>query len=207
MNRLLPLLVVLPLALSGCESYPLAGKAGFPDPAEDKKIAEPTRSQMMAVAVERKRVANTRGEVVKQIAYLERHLGLHRADILDMNDSLLVTLPGRGLFQERSFRLTDKGIDAVARIAAALQSQPDMRVAITGHVRGTKSAERDQVLSERRAMAVKSVLISHGVDACRVGVLGKGADDHIAAPVTERRNQHNDRVEIFMMPIKDNACG
>jgi len=28
----------------------------------------------------------------------------------------------------------------------------------------------------------------------------------VAAPITERRNQYNDRIEIMMKPYQDGAC-
>jgi outer membrane protein OmpA-like peptidoglycan-associated protein len=83
---------------------------------------------------------------------------------------------------------------------------PHTRVTIAGHVDGSKSDFSDQILSERRATSVKSVLMSRGIDEGRIGVLGKGADDHVASPVTERRKQYNDRVEILMKPYQDGAC-
>ena len=80
------------------------------------------------------------------------------------------------------------------------------RVAVVGHVEGSKSDYADQILSERRATAVKSVLMSRGIDACRIGLMGKGSDDYVAAPVTQRRNQFNDRIEIMLKPFQDGAC-
>jgi outer membrane protein OmpA-like peptidoglycan-associated protein len=123
-----------------------------------------------------------------------------------MQDSLLVSLNGHGAFHGRSSNMTEQGIDAVARVAASMIEFPHTRITIVGHVDGTDSDKVDQILSERRATAVKSVLMSRGIDECRIGLMGKGSDDHVASPVTERRNQYNSRIEIMMKPFQDGAC-
>lgn len=186
---------LLPALLAGCEYVPFRPHMGHP-----------TGYQAEAAALERARIRDLRAEVVGQIGYLESHLGRDRADILDMDDSLLVTLPGAGAFEGRTDRLTPEGIDQVARVAASMLAYPHSRMTVIGHVEGSMSDYSDQVLSERRAVAVKSVLESRGVDACRIGVLGKGSSDPIADPLTNRQDQHNNRMEIMILPVQDGAC-
>ena len=204
--RTLLLMAAAPAVLAACDNADLTARTAFPDPANHPYVAEPSGSQMMAEASARKRVRDLRSEVTGNIAYLRSHLGEDRSYILDMKDSLLVTIPGAGAFDARTANLTDSGIDAVARVAASMIEFPHTRIAIAGHVQGSKSDYADQILSERRAVAVKSVLMSRGIDECRIGVIGKSADDHVAAPITERRNQYNDRIEIMMKPYQDGAC-
>lgn len=204
--RKLLMMASMPALLAACDNTDLRYKTAFPDPAGHPYIAHPSGSQMLAEASGRKRVRDLRAEVVGNISYLRSHLGEDRAHILDMRDSLLVTVSGHGAFMGRSDRLTKSGIDAIARVAASMIEFPHTRITVVGHVDGSRSAQNDQVLSERRAMAVKSVLMSRGIDECRIGLMGKGADDHVASPVTERRNQHNSRIEIMMKPFQDGAC-
>jgi outer membrane protein OmpA-like peptidoglycan-associated protein len=186
---------LLPALLAGCDYAPSRPHMG-----------QPTGYQAEAAALERARIRDLRAEVVGQIGYLETHLGRDRSDILDMEDSLLVTLPGAGAFEDRTDRLTPEGIDQVARIAASMLAYPHSRMTVIGHVEASMSDYSDQILSERRAVAVKSVLESRGVDACRIGVLGKGSSDPIAEPMTNRQDQHNNRVEVMILPIQDGAC-
>jgi outer membrane protein OmpA-like peptidoglycan-associated protein len=204
--RTILLLASAPIALAACDNADLAMKTVSPDPADHPHVAEPTSSQMVEEASGRKRVRDLRSEVTGNIAYLRSHLGQDRAYILDMQDSLMVTIPGAGAFEGRTARLSQSGIDAVARVAASMEEFPHSRITIIGHVIGSKSDYADQILSERRAVAVKSVLMSRGIDECRLGLMGKGSDDHVAAPVTDRRNQFNDRIEIMMKPFQDGAC-
>jgi outer membrane protein OmpA-like peptidoglycan-associated protein len=186
---------MLPALLAGCDYAPSRPHMG-----------QPTGHQAEAAALERARIRDLRSEVVGQIGYLETHLGRDRSDILDMEDSLLVTLPGAGAFEDRTDRLTPEGIDQVARVAASMLAYPHSRMTVIGHVEGSMSEYSDQILSDRRAVAVKAVLESRGVDACRIGVLGKGSSDPIAAPMTNRQDQHNNRMEIMILPVQDGAC-
>jgi len=139
-----------PIFLAACENADLAHTTAFPKSDNHPYITSTSGDQMVSEASGRKRVRDLRAEVTGNIKFLRSHLGEERSHILDMQDSLLVSLP--------------------------------------------------------RAVAVKSVLMSHGIDACRIGVIGKGSDDHVAAPVSDRRNQYNDRVEILMKPFQDGAC-
>lgn len=187
---------LLPALLAGCATTPSRPYMGAP-----------TGQEAESAAMERARIRDLRAEVVGQAHYLETHLGQDRADILDMWDSLLVTLSGAGAFEDRTDRMTPEGIDQVARIAASMLAYPYSRMTVIGHVEASMSEYSDQILSERRAVAVKAVLESRGVDACRIGVLGKGSSDPIAPPATARHDQHNNRIEIMILPVQDRACG
>lgn len=193
-----------PLMLAACETADRSG--GMDSPTQTQSISSTSESQMLFEASSRGRVRDLRAEVIGNISYLSLHLGEDRSHILDMQDSLLVSIPGRAVFENSDDRFTGGGIDAISQIAASMVAFPQTRITVVGHVIGTESAFKDQILSERRAVAVKSVLMSRGIDECRIGVLGKGSDDHIAVPVSERRNQYNDRIEILMKPFEDNAC-
>lgn len=203
--RALLLVAAAPALLAACDTTGPVMKPVFPSDHEHH-VEGPVKEQMVAEATGRKRVRDLRAEVVGNVDYLKAHLGEERSYILDMQDSLLVTLPGKAAFEGRTANMTDSGIDAAARIAASMLEFPHTRITIAGHVAGSKSDYADQILSERRAVAIKSVLISRGIDECRIGVLGKGSDDHVAAPVSERRQQYNDRIEILMKPFQDGAC-
>jgi outer membrane protein OmpA-like peptidoglycan-associated protein len=187
---------LLPLFLAACDTAP-----------SRPHMSQPVGAQAQAAALDRARIRDLRSEVVGQLSYLRTHLGQDRSLLLDMGDSLLVTLPGAGAFEGRTDRLTPEGVDQVARVAASMLAYPYSRMTVIGHVEGSMSAFSDQVLSDRRAVAVKSVLMSRGVDACRIGVLGKGSSDPIATPNTNREDQHNNRMEIMIKPVQDGACG
>lgn len=186
---------ITPVLLAACEA-----------PPDRPSMGEPAASESRHTAESRARYRDLGKEVRQQVAYLNTHLGEDRAHILNMGDALLVTLPGAGAFQGHSDKLTREGIDQVARVAASLHAFPHTRIAVMGHVRASSSDYADKVLSDRRGVTVKSVLMNRGVDECRIGVLGKGSTDPVTPPVTDRRDQFNDRIEIMIKPKQDGAC-
>jgi OOP family OmpA-OmpF porin len=67
-------------------------------------------------------------------------------------------------------------------IAEKLKANPEFKlVMITGHTDRIGSTEYNQKLSEKRATDVKDYLVSQGVDASRLQVVGKGESEPVAA--------------------------
>jgi len=84
-------------------------------------------------------------------------------------------------------------LDQVASQAAQLNLET---IIATGHTDSTGPAAYNQGLSERRANAVKTYLISQGVATDRIYVEGKGATQPIASNATREGRAQNRRVEI-----------
>jgi len=74
-------------------------------------------------------------------------------------------------------------------------------VHIIGFTDSTGSAEYNQRLSERRALAVADYLVSRGVPSDRVRTEGRGENEPRATNATEAGRQLNRRVEIYVKPI------
>lgn len=84
------------------------------------------------------------------------------------------------------------------RIAAEIQNRSsEARYTIVGHTDSTASNEYNQELSERRARAVASYLISKGVASSQLSVLGLGETRPVASNSTEAGKAQNRRVEIY----------
>lgn len=62
----------------------------------------------------------------------------------------------------------------IRQAAAAYVDSPDWRIHLTGHAYGEKNKKADVLLSMRRAIAVRNVLLQNGVDAGRIviGAIG-----------------------------------
>ena len=85
-------------------------------------------------------------------------------------------------FQTGSSVLTGQG-RANAKVFAAALNSPALlgaRFEISGHTDSTGSPVRNQALSQARAAAVRSELVSDGVDAGRVVAKGYGAEQPVA---------------------------
>jgi outer membrane protein OmpA-like peptidoglycan-associated protein len=75
-------------------------------------------------------------------------------------------------------------------------------VDVYGHTDSSGSEAHNQDLSQRRAVAVATVLASQGVDQRRFFIEGRGESDPIASNATEAGRAQNRRVEIQLSPIQ-----
>jgi OOP family OmpA-OmpF porin len=83
------------------------------------------------------------------------------------------------------------------QIAAALQKNQSLKVEIDGYTDASGNAARNLELSQRRADAVRTVLITQfGIDAGRLTANGFGAEKPIAANETPAGRAQNRRVEF-----------
>ena len=71
-------------------------------------------------------------------------------------------------------------------------------VTIEGHTDSLGSEGYNHGLSQRRADAVKSYLIAHGINGRRLTALGKGGSRPVAGNNTAAGRQRNARVEVII---------
>ncbi len=82
-------------------------------------------------------------------------------------------------------------------IANVLGDNPDMKLRITGHTDADGSTESNQALSEKRAAAVKKILVKdYGLKADRLSTAGAGESDPIATGDTPSDKARNRRVVL-----------
>lgn len=110
---------------------------------------------------------------------------------------LIITL-GDVLFAIDQARLNADGNRMVRRLAVVLQQNPNRTVLVEGHTDSTGTTQHNQVLSERRAMAVRDALLDLGVMREQVAVRGYGEAYPIAPNDTALNRQLNRRVEIVL---------
>ncbi|MEO0930410.1 MAG: OmpA family protein, partial [Pseudomonadota bacterium] len=84
--------------------------------------------------------------------------------------------------------------------ANSLNNYPDTTVNVIGHTDSDGPASFNQNLSQERAQAVASVLLSGGVSPSRVRSLGAGESQPVASNQTAAGKQANRRVEIVITP-------
>lgn len=110
---------------------------------------------------------------------------------------LIITL-GDILFAVDQATLNADGIRMVQRLALVLQQNPNRTVLIEGHTDSTGTSQYNQVLSERRAMAVRDALLGLSVARGQVAVHGYGELYPIASNDTALNRQLNRRVEVVL---------
>jgi outer membrane protein OmpA-like peptidoglycan-associated protein len=81
-------------------------------------------------------------------------------------------------------------------LLAATKAEPTWKLAIEGHTDSSGAADHNQVLSEKRAAAVKAYLVKAGVKADRLTTSGLGATKPVSSNETTLGRSQNRRVEI-----------
>lgn len=115
---------------------------------------------------------------------------------------LVVNMPQDLLFAVDSATLRPDLQRDIRAVAASLLKYPNSRIEVIGHTDNTGSAAYNQDLSQRRAVAVASVLRETGVPAGRIAAFGMGEDQPVASNLTPDGRALNRRVEIIIRPTR-----
>lgn len=135
----------------------------------------------------------------RQAAELQASLD-SRVAVVNTGNELIVRMPQDILFAVDSATV-QPGLQADLRtLAASLQRYPNTTVEVVGHTDNTGTAAYNQGLSERRALAVTSILQASGVPSSRLRAIGAGESQPIASNLTAEGRAQNRRVEITIRP-------
>jgi outer membrane protein OmpA-like peptidoglycan-associated protein len=124
------------------------------------------------------------------------------ASIRRDQDVLAVTFKSDMMFDTGSATLKPGAYDELDRVARVLNNYPQTRIQVEGHTDSVGSETSNQVLSERRADAVRNALVSRGVDPRRISAIGYGESRPIAGNDNEGGRQLNRRVQITIIPVE-----
>jgi outer membrane protein OmpA-like peptidoglycan-associated protein len=111
-------------------------------------------------------------------------------------EGILVSLKGDILFDTGKANLKPDASERVNKIAEILAKYPEDRIVVIGHTDNVGNNEINQRLSENRANAVKVALLSQGVPAENITVVGMGKSQPIASNNTPEGRAKNRRVEL-----------
>jgi len=87
---------------------------------------------------------------------------------------LVTNVGDRIFFEFDKSRLTGEGQDTVEKLAAWMQTYPEVTLTLEGHADERGTREYNLALGDRRANAVRSYLEALGVDGGRVSVISYG---------------------------------
>jgi outer membrane protein OmpA-like peptidoglycan-associated protein len=99
-------------------------------------------------------------------------------------------------FVTGSAELTPAATGTLDKVADTLNAHPDVKVEIGGHTDNTGVAARNLTLSQQRADAVLSYLVSKSVDTSRLTAVGYGQDRPIDENATDAGRARNRRIEF-----------
>jgi OmpA-OmpF porin, OOP family len=103
-------------------------------------------------------------------------------------------------FDTGSDRIRPESTPTLKEIGAMLKDHPDLKLTIEGHTDNVGAAAANQTLSEKRAAAVRQLLIdSYQVNGARLVAKGLGATKPAAGNDTAEGRQQNRRVELVKM--------
>ena len=100
------------------------------------------------------------------------------------------------LFEFNSAVLKTSSYPVLDQIAREMKKYPSMTFSLNGHSSAEGTESRNMVLSIDRATAVKSYLVTSGINANNLVTKGFGESKPIASNDTESGRQLNRRVEI-----------
>jgi OmpA-OmpF porin, OOP family len=94
--------------------------------------------------------------------------------------------------------LSAQGMQTLQQVASAYKQRGSARVVATGHADKSGPENYNMALSLRRANAVKNALVSNGVPATAIAVVGRGESQPLVPTADGVREPQNRRVEIVL---------
>jgi outer membrane protein OmpA-like peptidoglycan-associated protein len=113
-------------------------------------------------------------------------------------NGILVQLKNDILFGTDSAVLKAEAVEQLTKVGDILAKYEENRIRIEGHADSSGSARHNEQLSERRAEAVRKVLLGRGVRDAQVTALGMGETRPVAPNDTAAGRAQNRRVELHI---------
>lgn len=121
------------------------------------------------------------------------------AQVKEESRGTVLTLSGGVLFVTGKSELLPAARDQLQTVAKALIDQGDSRaIVIEGHTDSRGDEGTNMTLSQQRAEAVRSFLITSGVPAERITAVGRGESAPVASNDTAEGRANNRRVELIL---------
>jgi OmpA-OmpF porin, OOP family len=102
------------------------------------------------------------------------------------------------LFVTGSYKLVASSYKGLNDVVKIMQENPEMKLSIEGHTDWVGADDYNQTLSENRAGAVRTYIVSKGIDESRITSAGYGETRPIADNNTASGRQKNRRVEMTL---------
>jgi OOP family OmpA-OmpF porin len=113
-----------------------------------------------------------------------------------------ITIQAEALFDFDKSVVKPNGKRELDEAAAKMNGVDVEMVIATGHTDSIGTEAYNQKLSERRANAVKSYLVSKGVPASKITTLGKGKTQPVATNKTKEGRAKNRRVDVEFKGVR-----
>jgi outer membrane protein OmpA-like peptidoglycan-associated protein len=136
----------------------------------------------------------------QEMAMNQALAGVEGASVQRNMNTLALTFKSDVMFDTGSAVLKAGAYDEINRVAQVMNQYPETTIQIAGHTDSAGAESTNQVLSERRAEAVKNALAAQNVNAARMRTIGYGESQPIADNNSDAGRQMNRRVTVTITP-------
>jgi outer membrane protein OmpA-like peptidoglycan-associated protein len=155
-----------------------------------QKTADELATQTRARAEAERRAASAQEALARLAALKQEERGM------------VITLSGSVLFASNQAVLLPEAQTRLVQVADAMLATKERTAIVEGHTDSRGSPSHNVDLSQRRADAVRSFLVSRGYDPDRITAHGLGKVRPIADNNSAEGRANNRRVEIVVEPLK-----
>jgi outer membrane protein OmpA-like peptidoglycan-associated protein len=113
----------------------------------------------------------------------------------------VVTLSGSVLFPSNKSTLLPAAETRLSQVSEALMSSKERSIRVEGYTDSRGTDDANIALSQRRAEAVRTYLVSRGYEPDRIQAQGMGKSQPIASNDNAEGRANNRRVEIVLGPV------
>ena len=143
------------------------------------------------------------GYMDRQEQALRRQTAGTGVEVRRDGDDLLLNIPSGITFDTNSYAIQPQFRATLDKVASTLSEYNQTMVDVYGHTDSTGSDAINLPLSRNRAQSVADYLTTRGVQSARLGVQGFGSSQPIASNNTVDGRAQNRRVEIKIVPVRD----
>jgi outer membrane protein OmpA-like peptidoglycan-associated protein len=173
--------------------------------AEAAKAAALAQQQQLALEADKARQAAAEADRLRQQAendktQLRQQLKDQLNLVLETRDSArgLIVNMSDVLFDTAKYTLKPEARERLARVSGIVLAHPSLKLEVEGHTDSVGSDEYNQTLSDNRANAVRSYLMTQGLKSEQISAVGFGESRPVASNDNAKGRQQNRRVEIVV---------
>jgi outer membrane protein OmpA-like peptidoglycan-associated protein len=138
-----------------------------------------------------------------QEAKLRQQLENTGVSVTRNGDNIILNMPGNITFEVDKSNVRPDFVEVLHSVSLVLKEYKSTMIEVAGHTDSTGSDAYNLTLSQQRAQAVTSILISNGIEPVRIDTVGYGETRPIASNGTAAGRQQNRRVELTLLPYQE----
>lgn len=163
----------------------------------EKSKAQLSVAEQAQIDLARKEALLSRAERVRS------ELKPTEAEVFAQGDNLMIRLKGLQ-FPTNQATLGPRNRALLKKVGSALEGIQVSKLRVEGHTDSTGTAERNRVLSQKRAEAVENYILANGVlSSNQIEAVGMGYDSPIGDNATKAGRAQNRRIDLVIEPKMD----